>query len=92
MREILMETRTGAGEGGARCSFDYYVLVDELGSGGGIACESYGVKIARTEDGAEAAAIPNITTSMARIDELMGLLTRNFVTPTTLKDVVEDWL
>ncbi len=91
MREILMETKSGMGEDGDGLSFDYYLLVDELCLGEDLACESYGVKVARTGGGEEAQA-PNVTASVGRIDALMDLITRNFVTPTTLRDVVEDWL
>ncbi|MDE6107838.1 MAG: hypothetical protein K2F83_04085, partial [Oscillospiraceae bacterium] len=35
---------------------------------------------------------PNITVSIPRIDELVDLLVRNQVSPTHLRDVVDDWL
>lgn len=90
MREFLVETRQE--EAGSQThSFDYYVLVDQMEVAGGMACESYGVKVA-SPNGSEEASIPNITVSVTRIDALMELLTRNFVTPTTLADVVADWL
>ena len=92
MRELLVDTRREEGEDGSAHSFDYYVLVDQMEVSGGLACESYGVKIAPTGGADAGAAVPNITTSVSRIDALMELLTRNFVTPTTLKDVVTDWL
>ena len=57
---------------------------------GAYACESYGVKVA--EQGGEQASVENITCSASRIDELSELLTRNGVTPATLRDVVLDWL
>lgn len=91
MREMLVETCEEQDEDGASLRFDYFVLVDQMEVNNGFVCESYGVKIAHA-DGGEAVLIPNITTSASRIDELMDLLTRNFVTPTTLGDVVADWL
>ncbi len=92
MREMFVGTKHAQGENGFAHNFQYYVLIDQMQVRGGFACESYGVKIV---DGAcpdEAVSIPNITTSVSRIDELMELLTRNSVTPTTLGDVVADWL
>lgn len=89
MRELLVETKSEEDAQGEACTCSYYVLVDEMEVAGGFACESYGVKVAL--DG-EAVSIPNITTSVTRIDALMELLTRNFVTPSTLRDVIEDWL
>ena len=90
MRELLVETRCEEDARGRPCRCSYYVLVDEMEAAGGFACESYGVKVAL--EGGEAAAVPNLTTSVTRIDGLMELLTRNFVTPATLRDVVADWL
>ncbi len=91
MRELFVETRTAVGEDGRLHSFDYYVVIGEMEVGGRFACESYGVKVVQT-GGGEEEAVPNITTSITRIDALMELLTRNFVTPATLKDVIMDWL
>lgn len=86
MREMLVDTCEEEG-----LSFDYYILIDQMEVPEGLVCESYGVKIAAT-DGSEAAEIPNITVSASRIDTLIELLRRNFVTPSTLRDVVLDWL
>ena len=80
MRELLVDTKTQTGADGTEYSFDYFVLVDEMRVGA-FDCESYGVKVAQRGG-----------TSVARIDELLERLTRNFVTPSTLRDVVEDWL
>lgn len=52
--------------------------------------EDYGVRIA--EDQGESAVIPSITTSAARIDELMTMLVDHRVGPAGLADVVADWL
>ena len=58
--------------------------------GGGLSCESYGVKVAGPDG--EEASVPNITVSVERIDQLLELLRRNCVSPVTLRDVVLDWL
>lgn len=91
MREMLVATREEADADGVSHQFDYSVLIDQMTVNGGFACESYGAKISGGADG-DVSAIPNITTSASRIDELMELLTRNLVTPTGLGDVVADWL
>ena len=92
MRELLVETRKEEGADGSEYSFDYFVLVDQMEVSGGFACESYGVKVAPAGQAGGGAQVPNITTSVSRIDALMELLTRNFVTPATLNDVVADWM
>lgn len=92
MRELLVNTLQGENGEGTVLSFDYYILIDQMEVNGGFVCESYGIKVSqRGGDGARA-EIPNITSSVSRIDELVDLLTRNFVTPSTLMDVVADWL
>lgn len=91
MRELYIKRREERGEDGLIYRFDYYILVDQMEVSGGFACESYGVKIIAT-DSNDMAEVPNITVSISRIDELMGLLVRNTVTPASLKDVVLDWL
>ena len=91
MKELFVDTRQVEGEDGCRYSFDYYILIDQMQVASGFACESYGVKVAASGGGDEA-HIPNITTSISRIDDLAQLLMRNLVTPTTLEEVVQDWL
>ena len=88
MRELYVNTQREPGNG-TPLEFDYYILIDQTEVNGGLFCESYGIKIAGAE---ESVSIPNLTTSIARIDGLMDLLIRNFVTPTTAMDVVNDWL
>ena len=90
MREMFAGTQEEQGEDGSTVQCDYYVLIDQMEVGGSFVCESYGVGIAIP--GGERTDLPNITTSAARIDELMELMIRNAVTPASLRDVVEDWL
>lgn len=88
LREVLIEQREARGEEGKSWRLGYYLLVDEVGSGG-FFCESYGVRVALLESG-ETAQVRHITTSRSRIEELLERLCRNLVTPVTLHDVVED--
>ncbi len=89
MRELFLKSVELVDSSGAIRRFDYSVLIGEMDVGA-YACESYGVKVA--EQGGEQASVENITCSASRIDELSELLTRNGVTPATLRDVVLDWL
>ena len=89
MRELFLKSVELVDSSGAIRLFDYSVLIGEMDVGA-YACESYGVKVA--EQGGEQASVENITCSASRIDELSELLTRNGVTPATLRDVVLDWL
>ena len=88
-REILVDTRRLTDAQGRVREYSYFVLVGEMGVGN-FSCEAYGVMIRET--GGESAALPGLTVSAARIDELAGLLVRGGVTPGTLRDVVDDWL
>lgn len=90
MREIFAGSRTEKDEKGIQLRFDYYILVGEMDVGR-FFCESYGVKV--TQRGTPSlCAIPDVTTSAARIDSLMELLMKNGVTPISLPEVVQDWL
>ncbi|MDE7170589.1 MAG: hypothetical protein K2O11_01770 [Oscillospiraceae bacterium] len=89
MRELFLETLELADQTGTVRRYDYSILIGEMDVGP-YACESYGVRI--SEQGGGQASVPNITCSASRIDELSGLLVRNGVTPTALRDVVLDWL
>ncbi|MEG0441473.1 MAG: DUF6514 family protein [Oscillospiraceae bacterium] len=90
MRELLVETAGDKDEQGQAHSYQYYILVDEMDVGH-FFCESYGVKV-KAVQGDEEAAVPHVTVSAGRIDALMSSLIRNAVTPTSLPDVVADWL
>ena len=75
-------------EGKNRC-FHYFLTID-LEDTPRFACESYGVRV--SEENGATACIPGITSSAARIDELMTLLVDNRVGPVGVADVVADWL
>lgn len=87
--EIKIATRQWADELGRERRFHYYLTVDEIETEQ-FCCEDYGVRIA--EEAGDSAAIPSITTSALRIDELMSLLVEHQVGPSGLADVVADWL
>lgn len=90
MRELAVAKKQAQDEEGRVHIYDYSILVGEMAVSPGFSCESYGVRV--REQGGESGEVPNITVSIARIDELMELLVRNTVTPCTLRDVVDDWL
>lgn len=89
MKELLVDTRRLEDCMGQTREYSYFLLIGEMKIGS-LSCEDYGVKI--QEAGGDCAAVPDITVSAARIDELITLLIRNTVTPVTLADVVADWL
>lgn len=90
MRDLFLKTLRLSDELGTVHSYDYYITIDEMDVGR-FACESYGVKIV-DRDGGGTAAVPHVTCSQERIDELCQLVVDNGVTPVTLRDVVADWL
>lgn len=91
MRELFIGRREEAGEEGAVYRFDYYILIGQMEFQNNLFCESYGIKVL-SPDTQEAEAIPNITVSTTRIEELAELMMRNGVSPATARDVVSDWL
>ena len=88
-KEILVDTRSLKDAEGRLREYGYFILVGEK-SVGNFSCEAYGVRIREAEG--ESAAVPDITVSAARIEDLITLLIRNTVTPTALADVVAEWL
>ena len=68
-------------------TLEYYLLVSPLAE----ELEIYGVKIVEKRSGVAAIA-PGLTTSGRRILHLIDLLSEGTVTPTSLADIVEDWL
>ena len=90
MREMLVDSRRVTDESGRTRIYDYAILIGERDTGP-FFCESYGVKVAERGTGNLSMAA-DVTTSAARVDELMDLLLRNAVLPGHLLDVIADWL
>ena len=89
MMEIKIASRQCRDDLGRQRRFHYFLTVDQVESDR-FCCEDYGVRV-EEEDG-DSSAIPSITTSAKRIDELITLLVDNQVGPAGLADVVADWL
>ena len=89
MRELFLQTLDLPDESGTIRHYDYTILIDEMDVGP-FSCEIYGIRV--SERGGPQAFVPHVTCSAARIDELCDLVVRNGVTPTTLHDVLSDWL
>ena len=87
--ELKIASRTCRDQEGRPRVFHYALTVDTV-EREDLCWENYGVRV--WEEQGEQAAVPGITTSAARIDELMTLLVDNRVGPAGLRDVVEDWL
>ena len=85
MRDISYTSKLVHTEDGRPLALDYYILVNESEP------EQYGVKIIEKNSGAQALAFDQ-TTEAQRIYALMDKLSRNSVTPTSLMDVLADWL
>lgn len=63
-----------------------YYLTSEISQDG---TENYGVLV---EYGGESCAILGITPSLQKIQDLLGVLIRGVVTPSSVRDIVDDWL
>lgn len=87
--EIRIADRQCRDQGGNPRSFQYFLTIDQEETPS-FFCENYGVRVA--EEGGDEATVAAITTSAARIDELLTLLVDNRVGPAGLADVVADWL
>ena len=87
--EMKIAVRQCADQAGSQRRFHYFLTIEQEETPR-FYCENYGVRI--EEEHGEEAAVPGITTSAKRIDELMTLLVDNQVGPAGLADVVADWL
>ena len=90
MKELFLKQLSVEDEQGRVRIYDYTILIDEMDAGP-FFCESYGLQV-REKGSGEICAVPHITTSISRIDELCELVLAGGVTPLTLADVVSDWL
>ena len=74
-------------------TMDYY-LTSHLTETEGISMESYGIKLVQTyNDGRVLTlSIPDITVHKSRIEMLMSMMERGFVTVMTAREIVEDFL
>lgn len=86
MRAVKYKELSLPSAGGASLALSYFFLSETLDGR-----EHYGVQITEETRG-ERAAIPGLTTDVRRIRRLMDTLVQNSVTPTTLADIVADWL
>lgn len=89
MTEMKIASRQCRDQEGQPRLFHYFLTVDQEETPR-FSCENYGVRVA--EEGGGQALCAGLTTSAARIDELMTLLVDNQVGPAGLADVVSDWL
>lgn len=87
--ELHIADRSCRDETGLAHRFRYYLTVD-LEETPRFSLENYGVCV--EEDGGDCTAVPALTTSASRIDELMTLLVDHLVGPAGLSDVIADWL
>ena len=87
MREELVAKRYLCAKIAGPLILEYYLLVSPLAED----LEIYGVKIVERGSGLAAIA-PGLTTSGRKILHLIDLLSKGTVTPTSLADIVEDWL
>ncbi len=78
------------GRPAARYHWRYGLLVEDI-EVDGFHCESYGVVVTDLVGGQEAVR-RHVSVNAREAVELLDLLARNGVTPTTLGDVIEDWL
>ena len=81
MRSLLIGERTLRQQ-----TLAYYLLAEECEDVG----EYYGVGVCGS--GGEKMEIPRITVSQHKIMLLGSTLVKHLVTPTTLRDVIDDWI
>ncbi len=93
MWELFVEERDLENEIGQAYRIQYYILVEEAEAAGSVCCESYGIRIVVSGSGeTQSESLRNVTLRAAIIDKLVHKMADHLVTPTTLRDIVEDWM
>ena len=93
MLELFAGERAVVTEAGQPYRIRYYILAEEAESAGSLLCENYGVRIVSSGDGEhQSESLRQITVCLNRISRLVQMLAEHLVTPTELRDVVEDWV
>lgn len=87
MRELPTDSRIVQTEEHLTLKLKYAILVEETPSG----LESYGVIVTAAEPPASV-SVPGLTMNAQKIYDLVETLARCTVTPTSLMDVLADWL
>lgn len=87
--ELKIASRQLQDQNGMTHRLHYYLTIDYIHTGA-FSCENYGVRI--TDEAGQSAAVPSITVSALRMDELMTFLVDKKVGPSGLRDVVLDWI
>lgn len=87
-KKDLIYTQQALAQNGRTLRLEYYRLTQPDADG-----VQYGAAIrSLSPDTEDYAAVPAITVCPGRIERLLALLSEHTVTPTTLRDVVEDLL
>lgn len=89
MKKLKHTSSTITDEKGVTRTFEYYFIIEEIKTSG-FFFENYGVSV--EEPQGDSHIILGISTSLQRIEQLMDILVKHQVSPTTCHDVVFDWL
>jgi len=92
MEKICFDRAQTVTENGTEIYLTYYLIVDEVETGGCFSLESYGAGVEKRCGGESTYTCCRfITFSQIKIEKLLRALVRGTVTPLALADVVEDW-
>jgi hypothetical protein len=81
----LMETKIARTQSGKQLRLEYYLT--------GNSERGCGLEVRAVADGGEErASVPDLAPSPARVQELLRRLADGLVTPTSVMDIVQDWL
>ncbi len=90
MKHLHWQNCTVPDSAGRLLSISYSLLIDEVPCGESLFLENYGIRI--DISGGDSVSLPGITPLRREIEDLLTLMCRNSVTPSTAMDVTEDWL
>lgn len=93
MWELFAAERSVETETGQAYRISYYILAEEVVAADHVLCENYGVRIVTVgKSGVQSESMRRITLCLSKVNQLVQMMATYLVTPSTLRDIVEDWI
>lgn len=93
MWELFAAERSVETETGQAYRISYYILAEEVVAADHVLCENYGVRIVTAgKSGVQSESMRRITLCLSKVNQLVQMMATYLVTPSTLRDIVENWI
>ena len=86
MWELFAAERSVETETGQAYRISYYILAEEVVAADHVLCVTAG------KSGVQSESMRRITLCLSKVNQLVQMMATYLVTPSTLRDIVEDWI